>query len=409
MSTTVQGGGEATRVLRVIARLNIGGPARHAVVLNAGLEREGWRTLLAFGSVDESEASFEDLAETKHLRTLKIQQMGRRIKPWDDLSAFLRLYGLMRRERPDVLHTHTAKAGALGRSAALLYNLTQRRHHRCLVVHTFHGHVFAGYFGTVGSRLVRWTEQALSLVTDRVVAISPRQRDDLVDQFKIASPKKVHVVPLGLELDGFSTLKRDSAVNAAAKERFGFALEDIVLGFVGRFARIKNLEMLISAFQRLSRDYPEVRLMLVGDGELRQSLDSLVDSLGLRRRVLFTGWQRDLLTVYAAMDAVVMSSLNEGTPVAIVEAMAAALPVVATNVGGVADLIDDGLDGLLVRSGDIEALHKSMAIVAANPALRLELGNAARNKIRKRFAPERLVADISALYRDGLAEKRGQF
>jgi glycosyltransferase involved in cell wall biosynthesis len=390
------------RVLRIIARLNVGGPARHALVLNAGLRAHGFESVLVYGSVGPGEGSLEDLVAASDLRSVKVPWLGRRISLWSDARALYELVRVIFREQPDIVHTHTAKAGTLGRLAAFIFNLTRRRGRRCAVVHTFHGHVFAGYFRPAVSFAVRWTERIMACLTDRVVAISGRQRDDICDTFQAAPPWKTTVVELGLHLDHLLRLEADTSLRTA----LGFEPGHVVFGYVGRLVPIKDLPTLIRGFALAASDVPEARLMIAGDGELRSSLEALADDLGVGERVRFAGWQRDLAAVYGAMDVGILSSRNEGTPVALIEAMAAGKPVVATAVGGVEDIVTSGQTGWVVPPADAAALAAAMRRLARTAGERQAFGRAARCSARGRFSADRLVADVSNLYLRTLVERR---
>lgn len=389
------------KVVRIIARMNVGGPARHVALLHDGLTRRGFDTLLVHGSLDEGEASLEHLAGEQG-PTLFIPELGRRVRPYDDVRALWKLLRVIFRERPDIVHTHTAKAGALGRVAAIAFNLTRRRKRRCLVVHTFHGHVLTGYFPAATSRLIGWVERGLALGTDRVITLSPGQRQELVYTLGVAPEARTVVMPLGLNLEPLLNLK-----SPGQRYELGIGRDDFVIGYVGRFVPIKDLPTLVRAFSQVTRVVPRAWLLLAGDGPARASLESLAVELGVSDRVRCLGWTEDLAAVYATMDLCVLSSLNEGTPVAIIEAMAAGKAVVATAVGGVPDLIEPHATGLLVPPGDTEALGDSICRLAADPGLRRRMGDAGRQRVAARYRHTRLVSDVEALYREGLAEKRG--
>jgi glycosyltransferase involved in cell wall biosynthesis len=380
--------------LRVIARLNVGGPARHVTILDKGLRASGIQTLLVHGEIGPGEASLERLVDEAGLASHRVRGLGRRVSPLTDVRALWSLVRIVFRVRPDVVHTHTAKAGTLGRIAAFLYNLTRRRSQRCLVVHTFHGHVLHGYFSPIASSIVRAIERSLGRFTDSVLVLSERQREDIASTYRIASPDRVHIVPLGLELDALLALP--------AK----LPNEAVVFGYVGRFVPIKNLPLLIEAFATVSIAAPCARLLLVGDGESRAALEVMVARRGLQPFVRFAGWREDLAGVYREVDALVLTSSNEGTPVAVIEAMAACLPVIATHVGGVPDVVTHGSTGMLVPPGSAEALAVAMLELIRNPAQRQRLGTAARASVRARFAAERLVADVAALYAAQLKARR---
>ena len=389
----------APRVLRIIARLNVGGPARHVVILDEGLRARGFGTLLAHGDVGAGEASMESLARDAGIPTRRIAGLGRTVRPLDDVRAFAALVGLVFSYRPDVVHTHTAKAGSLGRVAAWLYNLTRPRRRRCLVVHTFHGHVLHGYFSPSRSAIVRGIERGLARLTDAVLVLSPRLQQEIAVSYRVAPARKVHVVPLGLQLESLLSLERAEAPAAGDRE--------VVFGYVGRLVPVKNLPMLLEAFSRVRARVPCARLVLVGDGELADSLRETAGRLGIADWVAFTGWRSDLREVYAGVDAVVLTSVNEGTPVAAIEAMAAGLPVVATAVGGVPDVITDGENGLLVPSGDVVGMAAAMERLAVDAAVRHRLGRSARRTVEGRYSASRLVSDVEGLYRRCLDAKRG--
>jgi glycosyltransferase involved in cell wall biosynthesis len=390
------------RVVSIIARLNIGGPARHAIVLAEGLRDRGFESLLVYGSVDTDEGSFETLLPSRPIRHRKIAKLGRRIRLWHDLRALYRLTRILFRERPDVVHTHTAKAGTIGRIAALFYNVTRRRAQRCIVVHTFHGHVFTGYFGPAGNLAVRITERMLARITDRIVAISESQRRDLIDRYRIAPAWKTAVIELGIELGPLLTLE----ANTALRESLGFTVEHVVFGYVGRLVPIKDVPCLLEGFRQVIDRVPAARLMIVGDGPRRADLEQLADTLALTPYVRFTGWQHDLAAVYGAMDVGVLSSRNEGTPVALIEAMAAGKPVVATAVGGVEDVIHHDVTGLVVPAGDPAALAAAMTRLAEDPAERDRLGRQGRVATTSRFSTDRTARRIGAFYERLLAETR---
>jgi len=392
------------KILRVIARLNVGGPARHVVLLDRGLRGRGHETRLVHGSLAPFEASLEHLAVEAGLPTTRIRELGRRISPVSDVRAFAQLARLVFREAPDVIHTHTAKAGTLGRVAACLFNITRPRRRRCLVVHTFHGHVLTGYFGPAANAAVRLAERTLARVTDRVVTISPAQREDIVTRFGIAPADRTVIVPLGLDLD------RLARIDVSAPHlRRQFEVRDgaPVVGYAGRFVAIKDLPTLIRAFARLAAEQPDATLLLAGDGPARADVEALVTALGLQRQVRMAGWIDDLALFYATIDICALSSLNEGTPVALIEAMAAAKAVVATRVGGVSDIVEHERSGLLVPPRNPEALGDALIRLAADPAERSRMGFAGRDAVTGRYSTERLVGDIAALYAEGLAQKRG--
>jgi glycosyltransferase involved in cell wall biosynthesis len=392
----------AIRTVRIIARLNIGGPARHTTLLDAGLRRRGYDTLLVHGVPESSEGSLEHLVTDAGLPARRLPRLGRAVRPGDDLRTLAQIVGILREVSPDVIHTHTAKAGALGRIAAAVYNAGRRRTARAIVVHTFHGHVLEGYFRPAITTAVRRAERVLATLTDRIVAISPAQRDDLVVRFRVAPPRKVVVVPLGLDLARVCGVAGDPATRRA----LGVAPDAFVIGYAGRLVAIKNVPLLLEAFAGVRRVIPDARLLVAGDGPLRADVIDRVRTLGLAESVRLLGWVEDLAPLFGASDVVALTSDNEGTPVALIEAMAAGCAVVSTRAGGVPDLLVDGVTGVLVDRGNAAGLCGAFLQLAKDPALRNRLGRAAREDVRRRFDADRLVSDIDGLYRDTLAERR---
>ncbi|HUH14413.1 MAG TPA: glycosyltransferase family 4 protein [Gaiellaceae bacterium] len=384
------------RILRVIARLNMGGPALHVAYLTAGLESRGYRTTLVAGELARGESSMAFVAEDLGVRVLPLTQLHRDVSVVRDAVATFRLARLIRSERPDIVHTHTAKAGAVGRVAALLAGGRRRP----LVVHTFHGHVLRGYFGPLRTTAFRLLETLLARWTDALVAVSPQVRDDLV-ALGIAPAEKFAVVRLGIELE-----RRVAAEPGAREETrrlLGVADGRFVIGWVGRMTGVKRTEDVLLALRRLREGGTDAALCMIGDGPDRDDVERRAHRLGIARHCLYLGYQEDIARWYAAVDAVILPSANEGTPVSVIEALAAGRPVVATNVGGVPDVVSDGEHGFLVDVGDVEALAERLARLAADPALRERMGAAGRAHVLSRYAVERLVDDVDRLYRSLLA------
>jgi len=392
------------KILRVIARLNTGGPARHVTILNRGLQQRGHAPLLVHGDIAPGEASLEHLLASGNLPSVKVAELGPRIRAWSDLRAFVALLRITFREQPDVIHTHTAKAGTLGRLSALVFNATRPRARRALVVHTFHGHVLTGYFGRVGTAAVRVAERSLARITDSIITLSPAQRDDIVRRFRVARESQVATIPLGLDLEELLKLPVEAE---SLRARFSIRQTDVVFGYVGRFVPIKDLETLVAAFALVAQSVPDVRLLLAGDGPERKKIQAAAGDHGVSERVQFLGWTDELASVYSAIDVCVLSSLNEGTPVALIEAMAAGKPVVATRVGGVPDIVEHDRTGLIVPARNAAELAAAMISLARDASRRIEMGRAGRCSVAERFSPAGIVATIDALYADRLAVKRG--
>ena len=381
-------------MLRIITRLNIGGPATHVALANSGLADRGWETLLLFGSVEADEAEVDLGATTIPME--RIPTLARSIRPIPDLRSAAAIARVIRRFRPDVIHTHLSKAGLLGRPVALATS-------RAVRIHTFHGTVFGGYFGATASGAIVRAERFLGHRSDAIVALSDRQRDELIEA-RIAPAARIKVVPLGLDLERFATA-RDDAARQAARSMLGIPADALVIVAIGRLVPIKRLERLIDAFAVVAGRVPGSLLYLVGDGSERETLQARVAAAGLLDRVTFVGWSGSTPDWYAGTDVVALTSDREGTPLALIEAAAAGRPVVATDVGGVADVVADGSTGFVVPASSVDALADRLTQLALDPDLRRAMGREApAHAIR--YSADRLVSDLDRLYRDTLAERR---
>jgi len=410
--------GETLRILRVIARLNIGGPAIQAVSLTGELQGNGYASLLACGRVEPYEGDMSYLADERGVQPVEIAGLGREISPGDDVRVLFELIRLAGNFRPHVIHTHTAKAGTLGRAAGVVYNLFRRRKNRAALIHTFHGHVFHSYFGGAKTFVFLTIERVLAWFTDRIVVISRSQQADICEKFRICNQKKVAVIPLGFDLSRFSEKSPEAR---AKRNEFLRGEEDegiFLVGIVGRLAPVKNHRMFLEALRHLQdqRRIGLLRFVVVGDGELREEIERNILAAGLEEKVYCAGWQRDMPEVYGALDAVVLTSLNEGTPVSLIEAMAAARAVISTSVGGVPDLMGEfvaepvpGIQrherGCLIPSRDSRGLSEALIYLLENPADAAAMGCRAREFVLAAYGLERLVKDVKALYR-GVMDSR---
>jgi glycosyltransferase involved in cell wall biosynthesis len=383
---------EAIRVLRVIARLNMGGPALHVAYLTSGLAARGYETTLVAGELSRGEGSMSFVAEQLDVPVVTVSELHRDISPVRDAIATIRLARMIRRERPDIVHTHTAKAGALGRLAALLAGPAARP----LIVHTFHGHVLRGYFGPLRARAFKLVETVLARRTDALVAVSPQVRDDLV-ALGVAPRKKFVVVRLGIELE--ARVSADGDARARARRVLGVPADRFLVGWIGRMTGVKRTGDVLLALRDLRDLGIDANLCMVGDGPERDAVEEQAHRLGIARYCLYLGYQEDVAGWYAALDAVVLPSANEGTPVSAIEALAVGRPVVATRVGGVPDVVRDGENGFLVEVGDTEGLAERLARLAGDPALRGRMGASGRERMLTRYSVERLVDDVDRLYR----------
>ncbi|MDD5422976.1 MAG: glycosyltransferase family 4 protein [Candidatus Omnitrophica bacterium] len=389
------------KVLRVITRLNIGGPAIHTLLLSSSLNNGGgYKDILVCGRVSESEGDMSYLAREKNVEPVVIDELGREISFVKDTRAFFKLCGIMKRERPAIVHTHTAKAGTLGRLAAILTGVPVR-------IHTFHGHVFDGYFSPHKAKAFVLIEKFLARFTSRVIMVSEGVRNEIVKELKVASPSKSVVIPLGLELEQFlDSEKRKGALRLM----LGIGGDVMLIGIVGRLVPIKNHKMFLDAAKKISdrKLSAKVKFLVIGDGELKEDLAVYAKKLGIEKDVIFTGWVQDLPMVYADLDIVALTSLNEGTPVSLIEAMASARAVIATSVGGVGDLIADGSNGVLTTAQDTDGFSGKLLGLIEDRSGRLAMGGRAREFVRDRYSKQRLVGDIKKLYEECLCEKNGR-
>jgi glycosyltransferase involved in cell wall biosynthesis len=430
------------KIVRIIARLNVGGPARHVAWLEAGLRRRGAESVLVSGVVPPGEDDMGYFARSLGVEPMVIPEMSREISPKDAVTVW-KLYRLLLRERPDVVHTHTAKAGTVGRLAGLFYRWTtpsvlRGRTRPCRFVHTYHGHIFHSYYGKWKTRFFLTVERVLArLATDRIVVISPQQLREIHEEFGVGRREQFRVIPLGLDLGVFEGVEQR---RAAARAAWGVGDEEVLIGIVGRLTEVKNHELFLRAAARYLRKARSnelkdgrldeqgdaaaepvtggrVRFVVVGEGHLRGRLEQLAVELGIEDDVVFAGLRDDPENFYAALDVVALTSRNEGTPLTLIEAMANSRPTVATAVGGVVDLLgeprakDDGAEGagsawqlcergVRVRPGDEEAFAEALARLIADAVLRRRLGESGRRFVLENYSVERLLADVSALYEE---------
>jgi glycosyltransferase involved in cell wall biosynthesis len=374
----------------VIARMNLGGPAHQASLLSGRrFDPERYETLLVYGQPAPGEESMADLAAAEGAETVYLPSLRQPVNPLHDTRALRELGAIARRFRPDLVHTHTAKAGFLGRSAALMAVRP-----RPVLVHTFHGHVLEGYFGPAKTRLYRGLERALGKRTDRLIGVSEQTVNDLV-RLGVAPREKFSVVPLGLELGPFADLEPDAGKKL--RSEIDVADDEALFAFVGRIVPIKRLDLLLRAFTRAHAGGAAAHLAIVGDGETRGEFERLAEDLGVGSAVSFLGYRRDLPTIAAAADVAVLSSDNEGTPVWLIESGAAGRPAVATDVGGTSEVVTPET-GIVVPPDDEAALAESISRLTASPDLRLRMGARAREHVLRHYSVERLLSDIDALY-----------
>ena len=384
-----------TPIVRIITRLNIGGPSIQATRLTTALEAHGYTTTLIHGRLGEGEGDMSYLL-APGARAIQLDSLRRPVSLLHDLRAVVRIYGELMRVRPAIVHTHMAKAGLLGRLATVFYNLTRGSAPRARVVHTYHGHVLDGYFNAVITGIFVALERLLARASDRIIAISPAIERELRDGFGIGRSDQYRVVPLGFDLSAFAAV--DDGSRARSRQDLSIGADAEVVSTVGRLTAIKQHRLFLDTVAAAARSRPRIVALIAGDGELRAELESYAAQIGIASRVRFLGWRRDLATIYGATDVFLLTSRNEGTPVALIEAMAAGVTGVSTDVGGVKDVIDSDAVGGRVPDNNAEALAAAVVRYLADPGLRRMSGQRARSAVLHRYSLERLVRDIAELY-----------
>ena len=368
------------RVLRIIGRMNVGGPAWQVSALTRGLPRHGIESTLISGEVEAGEADYLELRDS-NLPVVRLVGLGRSVRLLGDLTAFVSLIRLMRAERPDIVHTHTAKAGFVGRLAAIVAGVP-------VIVHTYHGHLLHSYFRPAVARSIRFVEAVLARRTTALVAVGSRVRDELLEA-GIGDPDRFLVFAPGVV---------EPPVKDQVTERrtLGLSTDDRVVLFVGRLTRVKRVDRLLDAMVEVQEAVPSALLVVAGDGELSDELRRMAALAGIR--VMFLGWRLDVASLYAAADLAVLSSDNEGMPVSLLEAAMSGVPAVTTDVGSASEVVIDGVTGVVVKRTTSSLAAGLVSLLNDDPAIR-RMGKAAQNRATEEFGVERLVRDHADLYR----------
>lgn len=402
------------RILRIINRFNLGGPTHNAAYLTRYLPSE-FETLLVGGSQEATEAGSQHILDSMGVKPLILPELQREVAPWRDRGAYRRIKALIREFKPDIVHTHAAKAGAVGRMAASELGVKA-------IVHTFHGHVFHSYFGPVRTAMYKNIERFLANRSSQIIAISDKQKSELVDEHRICKADKVSVIPLGFDLSRFH-MEQD-AKRTLFRRVYGVGDDEIAVGIIGRLVPIKNHDLFLEVIQQVSKDTgARIRAFIVGDGEERERLQQRTADLGLSMvqgpyfnghgfghgvngkplvapaTVTFTSWIKEVDIVNAGLDIVMLTSLNEGTPVSLIEAQAANRPIISTRVGGIENVVIPNETALLSESGDREGLRTHLSRLVQDAALRQRMGMGGWDHVQERYHYTRLVSDMATLYR----------
>ena len=394
------------RVLRILNRLIIGGPSKNAVYLSRYMQPD-FDTLLVIGGKEDHEQDADFLAAANNIDPTCIPEMKRSISPYNDWAAYNKLKKLIKEFKPDIVHTHAAKSGALGRLAAKHSNVP-------VIVHTFHGHIFHSYFNSLKTNFFIRTERYLAGLSDAIVAISDVQKKELSGDFKIAAADKFRVIPLGLDLDNFIINQEEKRNNF----RIEFGLDDntVAIGIIGRLVPIKNHSLFLKALKYvLDNTTVKIKAFIIGDGESRAEIEQMANSLGIKytqqtdtahsHPLIFTSWRTDVDSICAGLDIIALTSLNEGTPVSLIEAQAAGKPIVSTRVGGIEDVVLENKTALLSEITDEKTFSNNLLLLVNDPALRQRFSNAGKDHVVSKFSYHRLVNDMNGLYHDLLDKK----
>lgn len=395
------------RVLRILNRLAVGGPVLNACYLTKHMAPE-FETLLVVGEREHHEKSAEYLTEELGIRFVTIKGMGRSLNPASDYFAYKDLRKLIKSFKPDVVHTHAAKPGALGRLAASAEKVPA-------IVHTFHGHVFHSYFNSAKTKLFINAERYLAKKSDAIIAISEQQKKELVQDFKIAPEEKFKIVPLGFDLDRFQTAQEEK--RKKFRTEFSVAGDEIAIGIIGRLVPVKNHYLFIKAIKHVfDNTGKKVKAFIIGDGETRPDLENVANEVGIKfstekdaehmHPLVFTSWRSDVDVINAGLDIICLTSFNEGTPVSLIEAQAANKPVVSTRVGGITDIVIEGETALLAAIQETELFADHVLRLVQNDELRKQMGERSHEHVMTRFSYQRLVNDMARLYGELLDKKR---
>ncbi len=396
------------KVLRIINRFNLGGPTLNVAYLTKYLSSD-FETMLVGGVKEESEGSSEFIVRNLGIEPVVIPELQRSLNPSNDLIAYRKISRIIKEFKPDIVHTHASKAGTIGRLAAMRQKVP-------VIVHTFHGHVFHSYFNQMKSNIFMRIEKELASRTTKIIAISDKQKEELSVEFKIADPERFEVIPLGFDLSKFQ--ENQSEKREAFRKKFKLKDKDIAIGIIGRLAPVKNHKLFIDAIRVLKYStLTNVKAFIIGDGELRTELEQYCASCGLKYDsinasedvdVVFTSWIKDVHNVYPGLDIIAMTSLNEGTPVSLIEAQAANKPIITTNVGGIENIVLPDETAILSQNNNLKDFATKLKTLVESSQLQQKLSLSGWEFVQKRFHYQRLVEDMEQLYYKLLQQSNGK-
>ncbi|MFA7029450.1 MAG: glycosyltransferase family 4 protein [Candidatus Cloacimonadaceae bacterium] len=373
------------KIVRIISRLCIGGTSVHVSLLSYHFNNDNWESILVAGVTSENEGDMIYLPKRYGIEPIIIKSMGREISLWKDFLSEIQLIKLLKKEKPDIVHTHTSKAGTLGRIAAILTGVPQ-------IYHTFHGHTFEGYFSPLKTKIFIKIERFLARFSTKIIAISERQKEDLV-RFKIAKPDKITIIPLGFDFSRLLPYDKEQKL----RQKLNLGPDTITIALIGRVTAIKNPFLFIYIANEVLKQRKNVHFLIIGDGELTEDCKNLVNKLGIQDFVSFTGFIEDLKLIYGSVDIVCITSINEGTPVSLLEAMACQKIVISTPVGGVPDFVKNKENGFLCNA-NVKAFTEQI-IYCLNNFKNLDyVRKQAANDVLSKYSINRLFNDLEHLY-----------
>ena len=383
------------KILRIINRFNLGGPTYNAGLLTKYLSDE-YETILVGGNHEESEGSSMHIVEHLGLEPVIIPEMQRSVNPKKDRIAYNKIQKIIQDFKPDIVHTHASKAGALGRKAAFNAKIPQ-------IYHTFHGHVFHSYFGSLKTNLYKNIERRLAKKSTNIIAISELQKKELSEIHRICPAEKIKVIPLGFDLTPFYT--NTEAKRKEFRSKWNIKENEVAIGIVGRIVPIKDHAFFIHVIEQvLKKTSKKIRVFIVGDGEERVNIQALISKKKLSYSTnttpalfQFTSWMKNVDEVNAGMDIICLTSKNEGTPVSLIEAQASGNPVVSTNVGGIENVISADETGYLSDVGDLEQFTINLLKLIENEGIRNNMSNKGRER-SSLYSFENLISNIKSLY-----------
>lgn len=380
------------KVVRIINRFNLGGPVYNATLLTKYLG-EDYETTLIGGVPAEGETDASHILKEYGVEPIVLKSIQRELNPVKDFKAFLQLRKIIKKIKPDIVHTHASKAGFLGRAAAISLKVP-------VVVHTFHGHVFHSYFGKLKTQLFKQIERGLGRKSSGIISISDIQKYELSEIHKIVPKEKISVIPLGFDLRKFQENKTEK--RKAIRDKYNLGEDEVALAIVGRLAPIKDHGYFLEVIERLLPTVEnKIRVFIVGDGTERDFIEKEIDRIHQKYPNVFvmTSWVLDVATFIQGMDIICLTSKNEGTPVSIIEAQAAGLPVISTDVGGVRDIVRDGTTGFVIKRSNIETYIEKLRLLIDNCELRKDFSVLGVENVMEKFNYQRLVNDIRNYYK----------